>query len=198
MKLTNIKYINIYLEHWVVCMYLALGIHTDKLKKEKMKQVLQFIWLLPATILVWLFYILPLWLVTGDIVYEGKEPSMPVWIFKVVSKRSWYGRAWHRWLGWSGPCVYLYKNADNPNLDKVTRIHELAHCKQQFKWGFIYYFVYILATIEILISNYWSKNKRHGYLDNPFERAARKEAGQVVNIPKEYWTDGPNDYNPWI
>jgi hypothetical protein len=42
------------------------------------------------------------------------------------------------------------------------------------------------------------ENKQHIYFDNWFERRARKTAGQLVDIPRSMWPDGPDDYNPWL
>ena len=160
--------------------------------------VIKFIWLLPATIIVWLFYVLPLWLITKDFVYVGRLPHSFIWTFHVVSKKSWYGRAWHRWLGWSGPCVYVFKWSGNKQIDWATRLHEVEHCKQQFRWGVFHYPAYFLCTLWILLTNRFRKVPLHAYLDNPFEKDARRAAGQWVEIPRDKWPDGPNDFNPWL
>jgi len=164
-------------------------------------KLLGFLWALPATIICWLFYILPL-MAFRELKYEGKLDTF-VWEFKnPINPTSWYDKLWARWAGWSGPCVLIlhedvYKDV---NKLKITRIHELRHCKDQFKWGIFFYPAYFLASAWLAISNLWKKkeDKKHIYYSNPFEVAARKEAGQLVDIPREYWPDGPEDYNPWM
>lgn len=175
----------------------------------KLTSLLKFIWLLPATIIVWALYILPL-LATKQISFSSRDRYF-IWSFEIIAKDNWYARAWSKWAGWSGPCVYLFKKYTRvkyPFLsdqelkirDSITRDHELEHCEQQFIFGAFYYFVYISNSIWILISNGWRTydEKRHMYLDNMFERGARRVAGQVVNIPRSQWLDGPDDYNPWL
>lgn len=175
----------------------------------KLKSLLGFIWLLPATTLVWLLYILPFW-ATKQIKYNKRERDF-VWSFEVIAEDNWYARAWNKWAGWAGPCVYIfkkYRKEDYPNVsekalrlyDEVTRVHELRHCDQQFVFGIFHYPAYFLVSTWLAISNLWKskEDKLHIYLDNPFERDARKAAGQKVDVPREEWPDGPNDYNPWL
>lgn len=175
----------------------------------KLKSVLGFVWLLPATLLVWLFYVIPL-LLTKQIKYNAREDDF-IWSFELVDRDSWYGKMWSKWAGWSGPCVYIfkrYRSEDYPWLDEKvlkeydekTKIHEVRHCKQQFLFGIFHYPAYFLVSAWLTVSNLWKpyKNKKHVYLDNPFERDARRAAGQIVDVPRENWPDGPNDYNPWF
>lgn len=175
-----------------------------------LKKLLGFIWLLPATSLVWLFYILPLW-AFKEIKYEGRADTF-VWVFEnPINPKSLYDKAWSKWAGWSGPCVYIYKrytNKDYPRVHKktlqeynrITRVHELRHCDQQFLFGAFHYPLYFAASGWILLSNLWKpeRERKHAHLDNPFEKDARRHAGQRVDIPREEWSDGPKDYNPWL
>jgi len=155
---------------------------------------------LPVTILVWLTYILPLWAV-GEIKYEGR-PHRFIWVFEnPISPLSKYDRLWKKWSGWSGPCVYIYKKHDGPEgplYDAVTRKHELKHCADQFNWGIFFYPAYLVSSAWVGIKNLWNKDKKHMYINNYFEKRARKEAGQHVNIPRDKWPDGPEDFNPWL
>jgi hypothetical protein len=161
--------------------------------------ILGVLWLLPITILVWLFYILPLTL--RDIEYIG-QPSFMVFHFQLISKRSWYARLWRDWLGWSGPCVIIARNPDNlftpvkASMAKII-IHETRHCYQQFVFGPLFYPAYILCSIVLWMLGKFTSRKIHAYLDNPFERDARRAANQQVNIPPEQWPQGSNDMWPW-
>jgi len=169
---------------------------------------LGFLWLLPVTILVWSFYILPLW-VAGDI--ELVDSEWPIAKFKLVSKSSWYARLWKNWWGYSGPCAYIYKDEDyiqweaSIELDKEwlvaavrrTELHEVRHCFQQLVFGPLHYPLYLLMSALIwLYAAPFNKNL-HAYLDNPFEKDARKAAGQQVHIPRSQWPQGPNDRWSW-
>jgi len=168
---------------------------------KKLLEILGFIWLLPFTLLMWLLYILPL-ILFKEVKYVRKASTF-VWEFSnPIDPTSWYDKLWARWGGWSGPCVIIlhedmYKSAFRLEM---VRKHELRHCKDQFKWGVFFYPAYIVASAWIGFTNLFKKreNKKHIYLFNPFEMAARKDAGQIVDVPREYWPDGPDDYNPWM
>ncbi|KKK78066.1 hypothetical protein LCGC14_2847280 [marine sediment metagenome] len=166
-----------------------------------MKKILGFLWALPASILCWLFYILPL-IIFKEIKYVGKLDTF-VWEFRnPINPTSWYDELWARWAGWSGPCVVIIHEDMYalPEKLKIIRQHELKHCQDQFKWGFFFYPAYLCASAWLAVSNLWKKyeDRVHIYYSNPFEIAARKAAGQVVDIPREWWPSGPDDYNPWM
>ena len=173
-------------------------------------RALGFLWLLPATVLVWTFYVLPVW-ATGNIEFE--EAKNFVVVFKLKKRDSWYARLWKKWWGWSGPCVYIYRDTGHilEELSEVnelyklyideqvsiTKKHELRHCDQQFVFGPLHYPLYFICSAGIWIWATATNADKHSYLDNPFEKDARKHAGQMVNIPRAYWPDGKNDRNPW-
>jgi len=158
-------------------------------------RILGFIWLLPATILVWLFYISWGW-GFGFIKWSGWH-SFLIAEFLLVNKDSWYARLWRDWAGWSGPCVIIIKDLpggfDDPWVER-TRAHEGdGHGVQQFIFGPLFYPVYILVAVFM----WFFFHDKHAYLDHPFERHARKAAGQQVDIPRHQWMHGPNDRWPW-
>lgn len=160
--------------------------------KKFVLSLLGFIWLLPITILVWLFYVLPLWCL-GYIRYIGMIDSF-VWHFEVnQDKSNWYTKLWRDWAGWSGPCVIITKKSNNLFFNARTIVHELRHCHQQFAFGPFFYLAYILTSAFIWL---FQKNK-HAYHDNPFERDARAKAFQPVDIPRQMWMHGPDDRWPW-
>jgi hypothetical protein len=160
----------------------------------KILRILGFVWVLPATVLVWTFYILPAWGL-GWLTYGG-SPTFLVAMFVVAKQRreTWYTRAWRDWAGWSGPCVVLLK--EDPALNDAYRrtvAHELRHCAQQFALGLFFYPAYLFASLFVWLFLPGS----HAYLDNPFERDARRAAGQQVDIPRAQWRQGPEDRWPW-
>lgn len=161
----------------------------------KLLRTLGFIWLLPATIIVWLFYVLPVW-VFGEVHYEGMH-SLFVWKFRVSNLASWYTGLWSDWAGWSGPCVIFYKDQPGTFDDawvERTLIHEDDHCFWQFVFGVFFYPIYSAASLGIWL---FGGEHRHAYLDNPFERRARQTAGQVVDIPRDRWMHGAYDRWAW-
>ena len=155
-------------------------------------RIIQFIYSLPVFILVWSFYIIPLWLL-GKIKYV-KSPAFLTAEFHVVKSDGWYYRLWRDWCGWAGPSVIILRTDGRcKKIEIKIRIHELTHVIQQFTWGPLFYPAYFLASIFIWIF----LKEKHSYYDNPFERQARRLAGQVVDIPKERWRDGENDRWIW-
>lgn len=160
-----------------------------------------FLWLLPATIICWLFYIIPL-LMFEEIVFVQKLNTF-TWEFKNhIDPTSWYDGMWAKWSGWSGPCVIIIREDiySKPIKIETIRRHEIKHGDDQFFFGLFFYPAYLINTLWILFTNLFKKekNKRHAYYENWFEIRARKAAGQRIMIPREEWPNGPNDYNPWL
>jgi hypothetical protein len=150
-----------------------------------------FLWLLPITIPAWLFYILPL-LVFGQIRFQRfRWPGVAQ--FVLVAESGWYARKWQRWTGSSGPGFLIYRPIESERVLRRMFIHEIRHNMQQLVFGPLFYPAYAMASaaIWLLCEDY------HAYLDNPFERDARRAAGQPVDIPRRHWPHGPNDRNPW-
>lgn len=163
---------------------------------------LGFLWQLPAFIVIWLFYILPFWLIWKEIKLEGK-PHPFVWEFSnPIDPTSWYDKKWARWGGWAGPSVMIIKDSmyEDAATYEVVRNHELQHCKDYLICGTFFYIVYILNTAWILFTNLFKpyEKRKHAYYYNWFELRARKAAGQRIEIPRNEWPDGPDDYNPWL
>jgi len=170
---------------------------------------LGFIWLLPATILFWLIYVLPIWAARYT---KLESVDWPVFKFKLRAKDNWYARLWKKWWGWSGPCVYIYKDAEyiqseyEQRIDpqwlekevKTTEVHEVRHCLQQLIFGPLHYPLYFLSSVGLWIYGTITNKDIHSYYDNPFEKDARRAAGQPVHIPRSQWMDGPNDRIPWL
>lgn len=159
-----------------------------------MIRTLQIIWLLPMTVLVWVIYILPLWLIWRDLKFvRWAKYGVAEFILAERALEAWHARLWRDWAGWGGPCCFVWKGDPHAVMSR-TRLHELEHCRQQFVWGPLFYPVYLLASVWIWLAGPADKN---AYYDNPFERAARKAAGQRVDIPPAHWRDGKGDRWPW-
>lgn len=155
---------------------------------KKLLSILGTIWLLPITILAWMFYILPLWAL-GCIRFDGYAAFL-IPKFVLVNKYAWYTKMWRDWAGVSLPNAIITKE----DLDNETTMkHELRHCFQQWLFGPFHWLVYILSSVWLWVTN----DEKHAYLDNVFERDARKAAGQLVDIPQNMWMHGPEDRWPW-
>lgn len=160
-----------------------------------MKRVMQFLWVFPATVLTWLFYILPMHVIFRDLVFCGwAEPLVAEFKLAKENLEPWYAKLWRDWGGWGGPCVFIRRDVSDPAVLTRVRKHELEHVHQQFRWGIFFYPAYLLASIWIWC--FGGENK-HSYYDNPFEIAARKAALQPIKIGPEQWKDGPDDRWAW-
>lgn len=150
-------------------------------------RILGSLWLLPVTLLVWVFYILPGWFF-GAIAWRGWY-SFLIARFVLVEHDSPYAKLWRDWSGWSGPNVMVVRSS----ASNRTEMHEENHCIWQMILGPFFYPAYGFHSLWLWV---FCKYK-HAYLDNVFEKLARKAAGQKVELGPEYWPDGPYDRWPW-
>ncbi|KXH75402.1 MAG: hypothetical protein AM326_03360 [Candidatus Thorarchaeota archaeon SMTZ-45] len=147
---------------------------------KKVWVVLGNIWMLPNTILTGL-YLLVFWAM-GWVVFEG----VGSWSLKVrVLKGSWLWEKMGDWVGWSGGCFIIMRIFYDRGIK-----HEERHTKQQMVFGVLQPVLYVLCSVFI----YFFLRNQHPYYSNPFEIDARRAAGQMVLVPKEYW----DDENRWI
>lgn len=161
-----------------------------------MVRILQILWTLPAAILVWVFYVIPTWLIWRDLVFIGwAEFGIAEFVLAPTGLERWHVRLWRDWAGWAGPCVFITMRERNATESawQRTRTHELRHCHDQFILGVFFYPAYLAESLYL----WFARKDLHAYLDNWFERRARAEAGQLVDVPPEMWPDGPNDHWPW-
>lgn len=150
------------------------------IKGTTLLYILGAIWVSPAAILVWLFYILPIWLIWKDLKFIGwHRPCIAR--FQLANKDV---EPWHRkmWTGWGGvglPCAFVHKDAPGPEDNewvKTTCLHEGRHCKQWFVFGVLFPLAYLFSMGITKI-----RGKR-AYFDNHFEVDARRAAGDDRNV----------------
>lgn len=157
----------------------------------KLLIILGSLWLLPVTILVWVFYILPGWL-SGTLLWDGWH-SFLIARFTLKNSASLYASFWRDISGWSGPNVMAVKQ----NAGGRTQDHEYRHCLQQFLFGPLFYPAYVINSVVIWCIGSLTGEPKHAYLDNCFERDARSYAGQPMFIGRSDWPHGKDDRWPW-
>lgn len=165
-----------------------------------------FIWCFPATLLGLIFFVIP---------NLFKDTFCDIWIdrhlcitFEVDQHSKFYDNAMEGWFGFVigslrvvididlptrelGILDVAEVHKDHPQYKKMR--HEFRHVMQNYVFGVFFYPVYIIITCYIWLF----RKDLHSYLDNPFERDARRFANQRVHVPKEDWPDGPADRFPW-
>lgn len=108
----------------------------------------------------------------------------------------WHVKAWKDWGGVGLGLFMCYRDrigkADDAWVAR-TIIHEGTHNIQTTALGLL---KFVLDLVFMLFIFIFLKDK-HPYLDNPFERQARRRAGQTVDIPRDQWPQGKDDRNPW-
>ena len=150
---------------------------------KKFLEIFGFFWQLPATIICWLFYILPLYIV-DDIEFKKWE-SFGVAVWTLESKKSWHTKLWRDFWGWYGPCNIIMRTARHIiNEDahdywsahlrneieiEIRRalIHNLRHHFQACICGPLFYLIYGIIYVVMKIAG------KNAYRDHPFEKDAR-------------------------
>jgi len=150
---------------------------------------LGFVWVLPVNILVWI------WLLylefTGQVQSVSFCSNLSL-IWDIDNRSSFYKRmkGWYGFtLGSNIVCIDVY-----PKALYATHIrHETGHVYQQYIFGVLFFPVYILTSVFM----YFLLPKTSPYIDNFFEKWARKYAGQMVKIPSEDRERYMKDRWPW-
>ena len=140
---------------------------------KKIFRIFSAICMFPTLFIVWAFIILP-GLFLGAIRFTGRQEFLIarfVVNFKTRYKFCTKIINWwlNRYLGWAAPCAIII----SPHALQDTIKHEIRHCKQIFLFGNLFYPLYGLFYLVCVIIG------KHSYYSNPFEKDARKNAGQM-------------------
>lgn len=150
---------------------------------------LGFIWVLPVNVLAWCWL---LYLHLSGQVEQVRYNSDLSLIWDIDNNSRFYKRM-KGWYGFTigGNIVCI----DVKPIDKYeTHIrHESVHVLQQYIFGVFFFPVYILTSVFI----YCFMRNKHAYIDNFFEKWARKSSGQPVKIGKEDRERYMKDRWPW-
>lgn len=154
------------------------------------RYILGFLWVLPVSILGWIFFGLAAlfgafeeFKVTKELFFVWDLNENSKFFQKLFKERGWAGFS-------MGNNIILVEYSKEDRYQRTFK-HEKEHGFQQYRWGVAFFIVYLFYSVMVYLMN------RHGYLDNPFEIEAREAAGQQVYIPRSEWPDGPNDRWSW-
>lgn len=155
-------------------------------------KVLGFLNVFPATLLnaVW---IVPLVLMKQFRRFK-KRTEFSIYLIPLsVVPDSFLDKRLQKYAGCAiGAFILIREDSVSEDYLARTLIHEETHVLQQYYYGIFMPVIYVICSIAIFI---FYPNK-HSYYDNPFERQARKRAGQTVDIPRENWNN-PEDRWLW-
>lgn len=132
---------------------------------------------MPVTLFAFLFHVFPCWML-GWYKFIGWRDR--AWVWTHGSKMpNFLLNLWGDWLGHTlGTTVVIKHDPSDNEMSARILIHELEHARQGMVFGpflpFVYAFFYVITRLFI--------DKAHGYYDSPLEIAARRAAGQYVDI----------------
>ena len=159
----------------------------------KILYTLGFINALPVSLLFWLFWALPK-RCKGTFEKVLVLPNLAS-VWDVANDSKFFKESMAGWYGFVVGCniVVVDYDRNDPNYREYMDHENWGHVIQNFVCGILFMPLYLVFTAFIL-AFLW---KHHAYHSNPFERWARRVAGQKVSILRKDWMDGPNDRLPW-
>ena len=142
--------------------------------------VLGVIWASPVTLLNFLLHVGPLWLLQAY-EYVGRRDEALVWALRPADNL-WWGVRWvtRLWEGWGANSVgniIVFRRHPATWKSNNTLAHELEHTNQVMRLGVLQPILYVLNYLTGL-----AIRGAHPYYDNMFEVAARRRAGQIVDV----------------
>jgi hypothetical protein len=144
-----------------------------------------------APLLTWLYPLLMM-AFFKDFTFEGFHGPFAKFALATRNVEPWHAKLWKDWSGVGSYGFMCYKPSDSVWMAR-TMVHESCHCWQFVILGLLQPILYIGHSAFI----FFFQKSKHAYLDNYFERMARKHAGQQVDIPPAQWSQGPDDRWPW-
>lgn len=170
----------------------AEGQHTGPIgPKEVILGILGNLNALPISIWVWLYLLI---LILKGQVEEVKRGRY-LTIIVDLQNDAWLCRSQYEAKGWAGNalgnCTFVVDD-DGERWQRTVK-HENRHNLQMLLLGVLQPVLYGLASAFIWVF----LRALHSYYDNPFERDARRAAGQPVLIPRKQWMHGPRDRWAW-
>ena len=111
------------------------------------------------------------------------DVSNDSWLYSKMHGRGWYGFT-------LGNNVIVN---DDIEAKKVSLTHENEHVIQNYIFGIFFLPVYFLLMLGIFIF----LPEKHSYIDHPFERMARRAAGQKLEYTRDEWPHGSSDRWTW-
>lgn len=161
------------------------------MKAKDLLGILGILWSIVLCLLSWIFVVLLLVAKQVEKVEWGRYCSLII----DLKNDAWFASKLVAGKGWGGFAfgnVSFVMDTDTERWKRTVK-HELRHILQEYVFGHFQPILYFLSSVFIWVF----LRKRHSYYDNPFERDARKYAGQLVDIPKSRWSDGPEDRWAW-
>lgn len=144
---------------------------------EKMLKCLGYAWALPVT-LVGLIYVL-LFNALGWYKWVGVVNDALVWMVLADKSPKWLMKQWTKWGGHTIGQVVVMKHALDSDKGRTLIVHEMEHVKQCMRLGVFQPLMYGLIYLSI---KWGCDGSTDPYFSNSFEIAARRAAGQVIDV----------------
>jgi len=144
---------------------------------------LGMIWASPVTLICFVAYVLPLWMLRRYRFYKWDEVAW-IWNYRSGERYTWLDKFLDaRWKRWSGHSLgNIIVTCDIENREESSRlrllVHEKEHTHQTMRLGV---FQLVLYGLNYAVAR-WVLRNVNGYYDNIFEIDARRRAGQLVDI----------------
>lgn len=145
------------------------------MSSRKLLFCLGVIWTFPITLLAFLLYVCPFWII-GWYRYVGFHEMAFVWKLDEESPE-WLHRMWDGWAAHTFGNIIV--TVESPHISRFTELiltHELQHVRQYMKLGVFMLPLYGMFWLVIKVACANS----HPYWDNPFELDACHGAGQIT------------------
>jgi len=144
-----------------------------------LKTALGGLWSLPVT-LVALPYVV-LFTLLGWYRWHGNEGDGFVFVVNTEKSPKWLMKLWKGWAGHAIGQIVVVKSApgSSPKADQCL-VHELEHVNQCMRLGVFQPILYGLILVGVKLGC----RTAHPYHDNSFEIAARRAAGQTIDVVK--------------
>lgn len=144
-------------------------------------------WILVSVAINWVGCLALGWTYCGILILSG-DLRIEGWLFwggwwpvartRLISKKSWFARAWQKWYGqsWLGVIIHRdEKGSYDDSFVELTIVHEMRHNLQQLILGLVFYVIYGIDFLRLSIIG------KSGYNDNWAEVDARKRAKRWVD-----------------
>lgn len=143
--------------------------------------VIGIIWAAPISFIALVLYFFPMWLY-GVYKPVGRHEYAWLWRFDTERAPAWLLRLWGRYAGSAIGNLIICKDVGEEHRMNILLKHEMVHVRQCMLLGIFQPLIYVQVLIAGNLLKWAYNAPTDGYSDCIFEVAARREAGQIVDV----------------